>query len=1236
MALPPETDEQRQQRLTRMAAHRKVLTRQQAPAVQASEATPYAGVAESGDDDDSGFFDFLSGIAGGVNRNILEPIGSRLGPVAQTFEGGAEALNALLMFKLREGPITDIPAQIAGDKPWGFGFKPDRGWAGKPEYILSRLFDHDKSVAANKETLRILGEAFSNPAARRDGEYAPSMRNLGGLLRDLGKAREGRSGPERYLTDPGLVTGGAGLAKWGITRGPDYARAAPIVLKAAFGKSQPAKPTGIPNDVWGLIQTKGNPVFSRIGKITKEVAEEVKSQQARKMGAAVYGQNDAIAKKIGLGVHIAPINQVKRTIPDAGEFMDKTIRPAFLDNFGQAPEMAFHSQSGVSEPLIKIFSQGWQERAEKLGLKLVGREKIGDVYTITGKKPLTREITSPAEISRMVGTPKGGKDPFREHRLSYAKLEGKIDVPHLIPRQAPSYLHINPFTNEETFRLMEYARTFQRNPSDIWNNQNALFTILDQGVIPQPAMIARINAMFGEEFAGHLARISRTGGGRGGADRLWSVINLPRTLMATADLSAIARQGRVLGNRNPKEWKDAVTASVHAFKSEDFARAVEHSILTHEKYDWLVKGGIEITRRGPGSRLTGNIRTEAWLDDPVDWMMREEPFMSDLAQNIPGIGKVVRASERAHVTVLNKLRSDVGFKIANNWIKAGRKLDDPKTLADWQAVGKWINTATGRGPIPKAMQPFAPAMNALFFSPRFQASRIHTVGALVQAAKGRNPELIKMIAGDLMATTMTNTTIMAIADAAFDDVSINWRNPSKADFLEIKVGPTKLNFWAGLEAYPQLVWKLLLGTQTARGEKLDRSFGKTLEEFVFYKMSPVVAQAVETARGRGFRGGAMDLARIERDPLFLASELSSNTVPLVAQAILEGLREGAKINNPLLHGAFATLEIIGVTANSYTTYNDAMEYASQEVAGMPLKDVNNLEDLEKITAHPNVQAVVAQNEKERGPGFTTPLGDRVRNKWRTYEQSKTNAEEAFLASIAPRGRVEVKGEALRKQIQAFKVARYNLFDSIFAVPEERNAVIKRREKGPLISTLRDKYWSSQPSIYVIPDDQPGGGSIIYDFDVQDDLRRAVLNDARKDASAEGMSDPDIARLISDIQIRTTDRYEDPLVNQTIRQYEDGMAIIRKYFDIPKIVIGKGNPLYQLYQSQEKESDWPQELKDLKKKITTRRKDMRCGNSNVDRILNFYGFVTTEAKCGKATTGSTVMPSVKPRVWKTRN
>lgn len=1120
MPLPPETDEQRQQRLTRMAAHRKVLTRQQAPAVQTREVTPYAGVAESGDDDDSGFFDFLSGIAGGVNRNILEPIGSRLGPVAQTFEGGAEALNALLMFKLREGPITDIPAQIAGDKPWGFGFKPDRGWAGKPEYILSRLFDHDKSVAANKETLRILGEAFSNPAARRDGEHAPSMRNLGGLLRDLGKAREGRSGPERYLTDPGLVTGGAGLAKWGITRGPDYARAAPIVLKAAFGKSQLAKPTGLPDEVWSTIE-KLNPYFARIGEVTKEVSKTVKREQARRIGRAVDIQRAELAK--------------------------------------------------IS---------------------------AGDI-----------------------------DDPFSTFRESFEALKGPIDRPHLLSEPLP-------VSGDEIFGLMEHARTFQKGKSDIWNNQNALLTILDKGAIPQPAMIARINAMFGEEFAGHLARISRTGGGRGGADRLWSIINLPRTLMATADLSAIARQGRVLGNRNPKEWKDAVTASVHAFKSEDFARAVEHSILTHENYDWLRKGGIEITRRGPGSRLTGNIREG--LDDPVDWMMREEPFMSDLAQNIPGIGKVVRASERAHVTVLNKLRSDVGFKIANNWIKEGRKLDDPKTLADWQAVGKWINTATGRGPIPKRMQPFAPAMNALFFSPRFQASRIHTVGALVEAAKGRNPELIKMIVGDLMATTMTNTTIMAIADAAFDDVSINWTNPSKADFLEIKVGPTKLNFWSGLEAYPQLVWKLLFGTQTARGEKLDRSFGKTLEEFVLYKMSPVVAQAVETARGRGFRGGAMDLARIERDPFFLASELSSNTVPLVAQSILEGLREGAKINNPLLHGAFATLEIIGVTANSYTTYNDAMEYASQEIAGMPLKDVNNLGDLEKIKAHPNVQAVVAQNEKERGPGFTTPLGDRIRNNWRRYEESKTNAEEAFLTSIAPRGRVEVKGKALREQIQAFKVARYNLFDNIFAVDEERNEVIKRREKGPLISTLRDKYWSSQPSIYVIPDDQPGGGSIIYDFDVQDDLRRAVLNDARKDASAEGMSEPDIERLIRDIQIRTTDRYEDPIVNQTILQYEDGMAIIRKYFDIPKIVIGKGNPLYQLYQSQEKESDWPQELKDLKKKITTRRKDMRCGNSNVDRILNFYGFVTTEAKCGKATTGSTVMPSVKPRVWKTRN
>ena len=274
--------------------------------------------------------------------------------------------------------------------------------------------------------------------------------------------------------------------------------------------------------------------------------------------------------------------------------------------------------------------------------------------------------------------PATADNPFGFFRQTLGSLAGELGTPNTLgPGFAKSTL-----TDADMAKLMNYAMKFQGSSTEVLNNQRAVWTVFDLNSIPQPDMIARLNTMFGEDFSGQLARISRTDGDLG--DFALNVLNIPRTLMATADLSAATRQARVLGQGNPKEWKDAIAASVKSLGSESSARAVESNIIRHPNYDWIQAGGIEITQRGPGAAL----------------VTREEPFLTNLAQSLPYIGRGVRASERAHVTLLNKLRSDVAYKTADDWIKAGRKLDDEKTLKEWKQYGEWINAATGRGAIP--------------------------------------------------------------------------------------------------------------------------------------------------------------------------------------------------------------------------------------------------------------------------------------------------------------------------------------------------------------------------------------------------------------------------------------------------------------------------------------------------------------------------------------------------------
>src|SRR5262245_46261792 len=121
--------------------------------------------------------------------------------------------------------------------------------------------------------------------------------------------------------------------------------------------------------------------------------------------------------------------------------------------------------------------------------------------------------------------------------------------------------------------------------------------------------------------------------------------NLPRTIMASEDLSAPLRQG--LGLIHKKAFWKALPDMVRAFGSEDFYKSAQQAIIDDPIFQKGVNAQGKVLpsfAEASGLKLTdlGNMAT------------REESMLSKTAEKIPG----VRPSNRAYTLFLNKLRAD--------------------------------------------------------------------------------------------------------------------------------------------------------------------------------------------------------------------------------------------------------------------------------------------------------------------------------------------------------------------------------------------------------------------------------------------------------------------------------------------------------------------------------------------------------------------------------------------------
>lgn len=316
---------------------------------------------------------------------------------------------------------------------------------------------------------------------------------------------------------------------------------------------------------------------------------------------------------------------------------------------------------------------------------------------------------------------------------------------------------------------------------------------------------------------------------------------------------------------------------------------------------------------------------------------QEEAFYNGKwAEAMPG----VRQSEQAYIAYLNKMRVELFNKHAKVIMDSGEDLIDPMTGSASQKMkdlAYMVNTLTGRGemslfhmspnsPLGKRLglkETYAPgaeqtanmhqALTAVFFAPRFAASRAALMRDTVQAmiGGGLDPAISKIymknVVGTITAVTSTMAALAAMGVGTFNS------DPRKKDFGVLTVGNTRYDGYGGLKQWAKIV--SLMGqdqyfsgkynVKTKYGEKFG-SKTKTGEvgRFVQGKLSPAAGFLLEALTGEDFMGRKSSLMRNAYEHSF----------PMVIQTIAEAVEANEADQLPLA----VPLSMVGVGVNSYS------------------------------------------------------------------------------------------------------------------------------------------------------------------------------------------------------------------------------------------------------------------------------------------------------------------------------
>lgn len=350
-------------------------------------------------------------------------------------------------------------------------------------------------------------------------------------------------------------------------------------------------------------------------------------------------------------------------------------------------------------------------------------------------------------------------------------------------------------------------------------------------------------------------------------DAVGNVVNIPRSLMASFDLSAPFRQGVFLVGR-----KEFYTSFANMFKvvgSEKAFQALKDEIASRPTYKLMRQGNLALSDI---SRVLEK---------------REEAFMSDWAEKIPVVGRMVHASNRAYTGFLNKLRADTFDSFVKQAEAIGVDLKHDEHALN--SVTRFINAATGRGSL-GALNQAAPVLSGVFFSPRLMASRVQMLNPAFYV--GLHPLARKEAFKSLLSFSGLALTVLGLASAAGLEVGVD---PRSSDFGKIKVGNTRYDILGGFQQYIKFGAQILTGEQVGQDGKVRK-----LNDPKAYRGSTRLTAIADFLRSKaspttGYVANALDGKNVVGEPFDVVDETAKLFAPLNIQGMADAYKDmGAK------------------------------------------------------------------------------------------------------------------------------------------------------------------------------------------------------------------------------------------------------------------------------------------------------------------------------------------------------
>lgn len=396
--------------------------------------------------------------------------------------------------------------------------------------------------------------------------------------------------------------------------------------------------------------------------------------------------------------------------------------------------------------------------------------------------------------------------------------------------------------------------------------------------IPEPHHIKEFGKVFGPKFAETMRRVTQKPPSNW--QKAVDAANVPRAVLASFDLSATARQGLILSAMRPHKVPGWFARQVKSFFSERLALQADDAMRADPLFDDFLRDAGEAYFSLRGAEALKR---------------RIEPYMTTYAQRLPIIGGMIRRSERAFITYINQASFGT--------YKAGRAaiLAQRGGQKELQSLGKFIRLAIGRGDIPANLNRYAPALNAVLFSPRLQAATLELPFQIGRMFLSGNPYLRKEAARALVTFVGGGASLLGILHAS--GVSKVELDPRSGDFGKIKIGETRLDIWRGYLQYIRFASQLLTGERkSARANMNEAERFEIAWRFLQSKSSPAFGLLVDMLKGETYMG----------DDLFTSTkstvrQFRERMMPLAIQDIMDAMEQGGV--NGLWTAAPATLGI---------------------------------------------------------------------------------------------------------------------------------------------------------------------------------------------------------------------------------------------------------------------------------------------------------------------------------------